>query len=109
MKKYENYYTKENNNYTNEKETIRSREKFSDKMSYSKYWIRANAIRNNPKLDDWLTQMYYNPTIKQKLNEGVARGLTGIESIREDIDKAFEYLSNVEKQRIGHGSCFNIK
>ena len=33
MKKYENYYTKENNNYTNEKETIRSREKFSDKMS----------------------------------------------------------------------------
>lgn len=87
--------------YTNVKENIRTREKFSEKMRYSKYWIRSNAIRNNPKLDDFLTQVYYNPTIRQKLNEGVTRGLTGIESIRDEIDKQFEYLSNSEKQGLG--------
>ena len=73
--------------YTNVKENIRTREKFSEKMRYSKYWIRSNAIRNNPQLDDFLTQVYYNPTIRQKLNEGVTRGLTGIESIRDENDK----------------------
>lgn len=87
--------------YTNVKENIRTREKFSEKMRYSKYWIRSNAIRNNPQLDDFLTQVYYNPTIRQKLNEGVTRGLTGIESIRDEIDKQFEYLSNSEKQGLG--------
>ena len=87
--------------YTNVKENIRTREKLSEKMRYSKYWIRSNAIRNNPQLDDFLTQVYYNPTIRQKLNEGVTRGLTGIESIRDEIDKQFEYLSNSEKQGLG--------
>ena len=56
-------------------------EKFSDKIRYSKYWMRYNTIRNNPQLDRFLNRVYYNPELRQKLINGVSRGISGVESI----------------------------
>lgn len=81
-----------------------NREKFSDKLLYSKYWMRANSIKNNPHLDEFLTELYYNSSKRQKLNDGLNRGISGVDSLREEINCSFEYLTNPEKQALRNGS-----
>ena len=91
---------KQFSNYT--KDRIRE-ENFSDKLRYSKYWLRANTVRNNPKLDNFLTEIYYDYNKRQKLKEGIERGLTGVEALKDEINNTFEYLSNTSKQCLGAG------
>ena len=91
---------KQFSNFTKDKNR---EEKFSDKLIYSKYWMRANSVRNNPKLEEFLTELYYNPSKRQKLYDGINRGVSGIDSLREEINCSFEYLTNSEKQALRNG------
>ena len=73
MRENKNYYANENNKYNRGEKNIRNQEKFSDKMETSKFWPRAKAIRENEKLDDFITAMYNDANKRNKLIEGVQR------------------------------------
>ena len=77
------------------------KEKFSDKLRYSKYWIWENTIKNSPQLNNFLTELWYDYNKRQKLKEGIERGITGVEALKDEINAAFEHLSNSEKKGLG--------
>jgi len=130
MNKYNNYYTNENQKGYRKggNDMFNEEEKFSRKMYCSKWWMRASTIRNNRRLDNFLTDIYYDESKRRNLIEGVDRGLTSVESIKNELTKEFELLTNTEKQALGAGlslilaeegyspvkkvpifDCFNIK
>ena len=102
MKKYNNYYTNDNQKkYNREINYMTNRELISTKMRDSKWWMRANTIRDNEKLDNFLTNFYYDNNKRKKIIEGVERGLTSVESIKSELNECFEFLTNTEKQALG--------
>ena len=104
MRNYNNV-TNEDNNYDKEINRETSKELFSTKMKYSKWWIRSKSIRNNPKLDEWCTELYYNSAKRAFLIDGVDRGLTSIEAVKHELIRNFEYLTYTEKQAVGMALC----
>lgn len=80
------------------------REMMSTILRKNNYIPQSYTTEKNITFNKALTEMYYNPEIKQRMIEAVENGFTAVEGIKKELNQWGE-LTDSEKQAIGAFCC----